>query len=88
MEITRTRDLTIRMGEYESFRTSATVRVSHHDLGLTDETLHQTGVDVAEALIDRANAALDAAMADDIADAQELTGDRKSFIHRIPTEKD
>lgn len=92
MEITRTRMLRIRMGDYESFETSATVRVTPADLGVTPDRWE--GLSPAE----RAQFVglmhgvltenLDLAMADDIADAQALSGDRKSFIHKIPTEKD
>lgn len=91
MDITRHRFLRVRMGEYESFEFSATVRASHHDLGFADDIWVAVTQDDREkhaiTLQALLAAELDAAMADDIADAAALTGDRKSFIHRITTEK-
>lgn len=89
MEITRTRSLTISMGDYESFKTEASVTATLDDIGVFD--VDSSGLDseeLAAALQGFVADQLDAAMADDIADAQSLTGNRKSFIHRIPTEKD
>lgn len=93
MEIMRKRALKISMGDYESFDTDVFVKVSHQDVGFSDEEW------VAAAEPTRANAIkamhlllidqVDEGLADDIADAQTLTGNRKSFVHRIPTtEKD
>ena len=92
MHLSHKRTLKIRMGDYESFDTEAFASVSHHDLGITDDVwVGLTQVEREEHLLNMQSllgAELDAAMADDIADAKALCGDRKSFIHRIPTEKD
>lgn len=89
MEIMRKRALKISMGDYESFDTDVFIKASHQDVGLTDEdwvalspakradALEQMHLLVADQL--------DIGLADDIADAQSLTGNHKSFIHRIPT---
>lgn len=87
MEITRTRELTIRMGEYESFKTAATVTATPADIGVLEDGTSLDHEEIAEALRGFIADQLDAAMADDIADAAELSGDRKSFIHRLTTEK-
>lgn len=71
MEITRHRRLVVRMGDYESYEISASVKHEFPD-----------NVDV-EAATNRLTVVLDHAMREDIADAQELTTDRKSFIHKI-----
>lgn len=75
MEISRSRSLTISMGDYESFKTEATVRME-----LADDAHTPEGVEKLQLVI---SDQLDRAMAEDIADAQALTGNRKSFIHKI-----
>ena len=90
MEIMRKRALKISMGDYESFDTDAFVKASHQDIGFTDEAwLDLTDGERLEQLTRLqalVSAELDAALSDDIADAQTLTGNRKSFVHRIPTD--
>ena len=86
VQLTRSRELTVRMGDYESYKFSATVVATHHDLGYTDEEW----VDMKEVPRNHAEKALqylvaeqlDVALEQDIEDAAELTGDRKSFIRR------
>lgn len=82
MHITRRKTLRIRMGDYESFEFSAEVGVTHRDFGIADNAV-MTDADLAE-VFGRAQTAineqLDAALADDINDAVELTTDRKSFL--------
>lgn len=85
MDITRHRFLRVRMGDYESFEFSATVRLSHTDLGYpADHVFSPEEASTANAALRGfANAALDELLQDDIEDAAALTGDRKSFIHKI-----
>lgn len=88
MEIMRKRALRISMGDYESFETDAFVKVSHQDIGFTDEQWTALSDTRKKSEIDRLHTllsdTLDGALGDDIADAQALTGNRKSFIHKIP----
>lgn len=87
MHITRSRSLTIRMGDYESITVKAEVGVTHRDFGFSDEQLSQLDAHLTLEIFERMQMIvadqLDTALADDIADAAELTGDRKSFIHKI-----
>lgn len=76
MEITRSRTLRFRMGEYESFETSASITRSFPD--------DADSYDTASVM----NELLSIVMQDDIEDAAALSGDRKSFIHRITNQKD
>lgn len=73
MEITRTRTLRFRMGEYESFETGATVRREFPDDADPDTVATEM------------NELLAAALSDDLQDVAAITGDRKSFIHKIIT---
>lgn len=71
MEITKSRRLVVRMGDYESFEFSASVKESYDDDADPNE------------INDSLNLVLDAVLLDEIADAAALTNDRKSFIHKI-----
>lgn len=71
MEITKYRRLVVRMGDYESFEFSASVKRDFPD-----------GADPA-VINDALNDVLDVVLTDEIADAASLTTDRKSFIHKI-----
>lgn len=81
MHITRKKELTVRMGDYETFKFSAEVGVTHRDLGVSDEDLVDADL---SAIFAKAQTAiteqLDAALADDINDAVDLTTERKSFL--------
>ena len=84
MEITRSRELTVRMAEYENYKFSARIVATHHDLGITDEELasgRHTST-AAQSLQDFVAEQLDKALEQDIQDAVDMTTDRKSFLRR------
>lgn len=85
MRLERHRRLVVRMGEYESYEFTATVSLSHHDLGVSDEQLFSLDAEHRDRLFldlqTQVAAELDAAIEQDMDDAADLS-DRKSFIRR------
>ena len=86
MEITRSKELTVRMGDYESFKFKAEVRASHHDLGYSDQDFAGLPGDQRAAangeLTDLIAKTLDNELQTDIDDALELGRDPGSFLQR------
>lgn len=86
MHITRSKELTVRMGDYESFKFKAEVSASHHDLGYSDDDLAHLSTSERDEkraqLVDLVAQVLDAELEADINDAVELGQDRNSFIQR------
>lgn len=86
MIFSRSRDLTVRMGEFETFKFGGFVSLSHHDYGLSDEELaalsDQARTELSQRIRNDVVEMLAAELIDDIKDAAELTEDRKSFILR------
>lgn len=79
MHITRRKELTVRMGEYESFKFSAEVGVTHRDFGISDDEAHRSQ-EAAQSMRDFVSEQLDLSLQADIDDAVELTQDRNSFL--------
>jgi hypothetical protein len=65
LKLTRTREFVVNMGNYESFRTSATVEIESYDI--------ETAEGKAEIL-------LDAALKDDLQSAANLSDVRNTYI--------
>lgn len=83
MHITRSKELTVRMGDYESFKFKAEVSASHFDLGFTNDDLtDENQADITSRLSDLVNAQLDNELQTDITDALEMGQDRNSFVQR------
>ncbi len=86
MHLTRSKKLTVRMGDFESFAFEATVGVSHYDLGYSDDQWSALPIDrrtsEQERLSDLVAATLDTELQADIDDAVELGQDRNSFLQR------
>lgn len=84
MHITRSKQLTVRMGDYESFVFRAEVGITHRDFGVSDVALEGFTEEQLDDLAERAGAfistQIDNLLADDINDAVELTQDRNSFL--------
>jgi hypothetical protein len=66
MKLTRTREFVINMGNYESFRTSATVEVEIESNVLTAN--------------DKANRMLDQSLADDLKSAAKLSNVKDTYV--------
>ena len=84
MNITRSRRLTVNMGDYENYQFGAEVTVSHNDLGLDDEAARVAAGQLAPRLKELADAVLDDLLEQDIEDAAELTNNRKTFLLKQP----
>ena len=73
MKLTRTRAYTINMGNYESFRTEATVELDDIENLGPDEPAMQAANEKAERMLSQA-------LAKDIAEAAEVTLTQNSFV--------
>lgn len=84
MHITRRKELTVRMGDYETFKFSAEVGLTHRDLGFMDDipVTPENLADAFAAAQKMLTEQIDKALNDDINDAIELSTDPKSFLVR------
>lgn len=74
MNLTRSREYTVNMGNYESVKIGASVTVD------TDQLVIAEGTSPQEAGIAFAEQVLEQALAADVKEASELTATRDSFI--------
>jgi hypothetical protein len=84
MIVKRERTLTVNLGNYESYKFGASVEMSHHDMGKTDDEVRALSDDEFSTLESELSAAVTASLnnliAEDIADARNLTTDKKSIV--------
>jgi hypothetical protein len=94
MWLSRSRKLTINMGTdpYETYVVEATVGLGHGDIGYSDDDMKSLpkgeSDNVWRELEATVLARLDEQLAQEVADAQELTINRKSFVFRATRRSD
>lgn len=86
MNINRTRQFRVDMGDYESYQFGASVTLGHGDLGYTDEDLVEMSDDerkeLQKELTRKILKVLDEQLIQEIKDSAELTENKKSFLLR------
>lgn len=86
MYVSRSRTLTVDMGDYETYKFDAMVGLGHGDIGYTDEDMQsktrEESDQIYESLVATVLERLDALLQQEVLDAAELSIRKTSFIFR------